>query len=241
MIPRNHDLGSPQQASSRKRNRIAISARLRLIILAFLIVPLRHAPKRLVTLMSRSLILVVFLLCLGFVQCCITASPVAAQQGLKRGDPVGVFYVTKVAGAEDDGVSPGEHLCYRCRYGSRPLVMVFARKTGNRLTDLVHRLDRAVVTHRRTRLKGLVTFLGRDASELKACAASVAETATVKAVPVVIAAEATSGPTNYKLSENADITIVVAKDSQVIETHSYDVNHIDVATVMSRVEQIAAD
>lgn len=191
--------------------------------------------------MSRPLIHVIFLLGLGVVLGSITVTPLRAEEGLKRGDPVGVFYVTKVAGAEDDGVSPGEQLCYRCRYGSRPLVMVFARKTGQRLTDLVNRLDRAVASHRRTRLKGLVTFLGRDASELKACATDVAQTATVKEVPVVIAAETKSGPANYKLPENVDVTIVVAKDSQVVETHTYNVNSIDVATVMSQVEQIVAD
>ena len=49
---------------------------------------------------------------------------------LQQGDSVGVFYVTKVAGATNDGVAPGEQLCYRCRYGSSPIIMVFARRTG---------------------------------------------------------------------------------------------------------------
>ena len=162
----------------------------------------------------------------------------AAGECLKQGDAVGVFYVTKVAGAEDDGVVPGEHLCYRCRYGSRPLVMVFARRTGGRLTELVRRLDRAVATNQDSSLKGLVTFVGEDATELKQSAASVAANAEVKKVPLVVAQEPKTGPVNYKLSADAAITIVVAKDSQVVHTHTYDVDKIDVAEVMTEVEQI---
>ena len=161
-----------------------------------------------------------------------------AGECLKRGDAVGVFYVTKVAGAEDDGVVPGERLCYRCRYGSRPLVMVFARRTGGRLTELVRRLDRAVATNPNSRLKGLVTFVGEDAGELKLSAESVAEKAAVKKVPLVVAKEPKTGPINYKLSADAAITIVVAKDSQVVNTHTYDVDKIDVARIMTDVQQI---
>lgn len=168
----------------------------------------------------------------------VSAQETPSHQVLQQGDPVGVFYVTKVAGAESDGVSPGEQLCYRCRYGSRPMVMVFTRKTGRRLTDLVRRLDLAVATNRGARLKGLVTFLGKDTKELQQCATSVAETAIVKEVPVVIAEETETGPANYKLPDDADVTIVVAKDSQVVHTHVYDVNHIDVTTVMNDVERI---
>lgn len=163
---------------------------------------------------------------------------VAADRCLQRGDTVGVFYVTKVAGAEDDGVVPGARLCYRCRYGSRPMVMVFARKTGGRLTELVRRLDTAVSTNRQAKLKGLVTLLGGEVTELKERAADVAQTASVKTVPVVVANEPETGPANYKLPEDAAVTIVVAKDSQVVTTHTYEVDNIDVSTVMTEVQQI---
>lgn len=166
------------------------------------------------------------------------ARSISAAECLQQGDAVGVFYVTKVAGAEDDGVIPGEHLCYRCRYGSRPLVMVFARRTGGRLTELVRRLDRAVATNQDSRLKGLVTFVGEDAAEMKLSAESVAEMAAVKKVPLVVAKEPITGPINYKLSADAAITIVVAKDSQVVNTHTFDVDTIDVAKVMTDVQQI---
>lgn len=162
-----------------------------------------------------------------------------AEDGrLKRGDAVGAFYVTKVAGAEDDGVSPGENLCYRCRYGSRPLVMVFARRSGGRLTELVRRLDGAVARNRDARLKGMVTFVGRDLDALRQQATEIAQLAEVKQVPVAVAAEATTGPIHERLDADAAVTIVVAKESQVVTALAYQVDDIDVTKVMTEVEQI---
>ena len=162
----------------------------------------------------------------------------AKKDCLKKGDAIGVFYVTKVAGAEDDGVEPGEDLCYRCRYGSSPIVMVFARKTGARLTELVRRIDSAVTKHQKVRLKGLITMMGEDASEVKKSAGQIAAEAEVTHVPVVIAKQLKTGPVNYKLASNAAVTILVAKDSQVVNLQSFDSERIDIAGVMSQVERI---
>jgi hypothetical protein len=151
---------------------------------------------------------------------------------------VGVFYVTKVAGAKDDGVAPGDQLCYRCRYGSRPLVMIFARRTGGRLTELVRRVDRAVANNKQSSLKGMVTFVGDDSQQLKECAESVAETADVSKLPVVVSQAPSTGPENYNLPPDAAVTVVVAKDSQVVSARSYDVETIDVGEVMTDVQQL---
>ena len=166
------------------------------------------------------------------------AKQAAPTSSLRRGDSVGVFYVTKVAGAEDDGVRPGEQLCYRCRYGSSPMVMVFARRTGGRVTELVKRIDKAVFSNRKRRLKGLVTMMGKDSSSVKLAAGKVAAAAEVEYVPVVVAKEVQTGPLNYKLPADADVTVVVAKDSQVVRTHTYTSEKVDIAAVMDEVERI---
>ncbi|MEL6109663.1 MAG: hypothetical protein AAFU85_26945, partial [Planctomycetota bacterium] len=97
----------------------------------------------------------------------------ADSECLKEGDAIGAFYVTKVAGAEQDGVEKGTELCYRCRYGSRPMVMVFARKSGGKVTDLVKELDAAIADNEGEELKGLLTLMGEDASALKETAVKV--------------------------------------------------------------------
>jgi hypothetical protein len=160
------------------------------------------------------------------------------QDGLQEGDPIGVFYVTKVAGAIDDEVEPGETLCYRCRYGSRPMVMVFARDTGGNVPDLLKAIEKSVGENEEAKLKGIMTLIGDDAAALKDDAGKIAERVEAKLVPVVVAKETKTGPLSYRISEDADVTIVLAKDSQVVNTHTFDATKIDVKSVISEVTEM---
>ncbi|WP_153555168.1 hypothetical protein [Roseimaritima sediminicola] len=156
---------------------------------------------------------------------------------LKEGDPIGAFYVTKVAGAEDDGVEAGQELCYRCRYGQRPMVMVFARKHSEQLNQLVGKLDQAVQSHSDEQLKGFVTLLGGEADSLKKDAEKLASATNVKQVPVVVAKDTKNGPRNYKLDADADVQVVIANNSQVVSNHAFAADKVDVDAVMSDVEK----
>ncbi len=162
----------------------------------------------------------------------------ATQACLQQGEAVGAFYVTKVAGAQDDGVDPGDDLCYRCRYGSSPMVMVFARQTGGKVPQLVKALDSAIAANQESRFKGLLTLMGEDAAVLKEQGKKIADQSGATKVPVVIAKETKTGPLNYKLPSGVDVTIIIAKDSQVVATHSCASEKIDVAAVMSEVKQM---
>lgn len=176
--------------------------------------------------------------CVVFASIVLCPAISLADDGLKTGDPVGVFYVTKVGGALDDGVQPGQDLCYRCRYGSSPMVMVFVRETDGRVLPLVERLDAAVRRHEKSRLRGLVTLLGRGASRLKERASRVADRGKVVKVPIVVAKESETGPLNYKLPADSPVTIVVAKDSQVVKVYTSATSDIPVDSVIREVESI---
>ncbi|MEC8343962.1 MAG: hypothetical protein VXZ63_02360, partial [Planctomycetota bacterium] len=63
------------------------------------------------------------------------------KSGLQVGKSIGTFYVTKTAGAKEDVVQVGANLCYRCKNGSRPQVMVFTRSAGEKVAELVQNLD----------------------------------------------------------------------------------------------------
>ena len=55
---------------------------------------------------------------------------------LKVGDEVGAFYVKDVTGP-----AAGQELCYRCRFGDRPVVSIFARKVDDNLAALLKEVD----------------------------------------------------------------------------------------------------
>jgi len=161
-----------------------------------------------------------------------------ASVGLKQGDSIGAFYVTKVAGAPEDGVKSGQELCYRCKYGQRPMVMVFTRKAGDKVTQLVSQLDQAVAENTDAQLKGFVTVMGSDQSSLKESAKQIAEGSKSKMVPVAVAADSENGPANYRLDPNAEVTVVIANESQVVATHAFAADSVDVAAVMKEIKQL---
>lgn len=162
----------------------------------------------------------------------------AKHKGLQEGDPLGVFHVTKIAGAIDDAVEPGETLCYRCRYGSRPMVLVFARDTGGKLPDLLKAMDKAVGEHEDAKLAGVLTLLGEDAGVLKDEATKVAAKTDAKLVPVAVAKETKTGPLNYKLSADAEVTVIIAQDSQVVKTHEFTAANIDVDSIINEATEM---
>ena len=188
--------------------------------------------------MPRFVLQLSMLMTLGFVFGVLPVSAAEVEDGLKQGDAIGAFYVTKAGGAVDDGVEEGEELCYRCRYGSRPMVIVFARDTSGKVSELIKEIDTAVTANEESQLKGLLTLLGKDADALMAQATQLADKASVKQVAVVVAKETQTGPTNYKISADAAVTVVIANDSQVVATHTFDADKIDIAAVMNEVKQM---
>ena len=170
--------------------------------------------------------------------CGVSLAADTATKGLKQGDSLGAFYVTKVAGAPDDGVEDGAELCYRCKYGARPMVMVFTRKGGAKVNELVSQLDKAVVKHEAAQFRGLVTVMGEDASTLKGEAKKLAEQSGAKHVPVVVAADNETGPEDYRIGASTDVTVVIATEGVVVASHSFAADGVDVAAVMKQVEEM---
>lgn len=166
----------------------------------------------------------------------IASAAGSVSDQLKKGEPLGAFVVTKIAGAEDDRVGKGDQLCYRCRYGTRPMVIVFARQNHDQIVQLTKAIEAAINEHGDADLRGLVTFLGEDASELKDVAATFATKSGVKQIPVVTAKDNVTGPPDYKIDTEAAVTIVLGNDSEVVSSHSFEkADQINVELMMKQV------
>ena len=79
------------------------------------------------------------------------------ESGLKVGDFAGAYYVSDVTGP-----AAGEKLCYRCRYGNRPVVNIFTRKMDENVTKLVKQIDEVVGRNRDNGLAAFVVVLSDD-------------------------------------------------------------------------------
>ena len=82
----------------------------------------------------------------------VAAEPKAAT--LQVGDAVEAFYVKDVTGP-----AAGTELCYRCRYGNRPVISIFTRKVTDQVASLTKEVDATVGRHADKDLAGFVVVL----------------------------------------------------------------------------------
>ncbi len=167
------------------------------------------------------------------------AAEKSVKSGPQVGDSIGAFYVTKVAGAEDDGVAEGNNLCYRCRNGARPQVIVFTRSTNAKVKELVQKLDKAVAENESAKLRVFVNLLGDDKEELAGTCKKLAASSKAKNVPFVVPNEFENGPDNYGINAKADVTVMLASDLGVKASYAVaKAKDLDVDSVLKDLSKI---
>ncbi len=137
------------------------------------------------------------------------------------GEFVGAFQVVKAAGAPDDGVKDGDQLCYRCKLGNRPAVMVFARNSDASLVKFVNQLDAVVAKNEDKKMASFVSLLGDKPDDLKSEAKDLAAKSKADHVAVVVPVDSKNGPEDYNISPQADITVLVYRGGKVAANHAY--------------------
>jgi ribosomal protein L18 len=143
------------------------------------------------------------------------------KSGPAAGEYLGPFTVTKVAGAEDDSVAEGKKLCYRCKNGSRPQVVVFTRSTDPQVAQLVSKIDEAIVKHDDEKLTAFVNVLGSDPEAATETAKKFAMTSKAKNIPFVVPNEFENGPEDYGINPNAEVTVTLAVDGKILASHGF--------------------
>jgi hypothetical protein len=131
------------------------------------------------------------------------ADPAAS---LEVGANVGPFYVADVTGP-----SAGEKLCYRCRYGDKPVVSIFARQVDDNLAALVKELDKTVGEHSGDGMAAFVVLLTEnpeaDAAKLKELAAAQG----IQHTPLTTF-DGTAGPETYHIAQDSEVTVMMWVD-----------------------------
>jgi hypothetical protein len=159
----------------------------------------------------------------GIVAAAIGAGAALAEvtSGQQVGETVGAMTVTKVTGNPLDGVPDGKTLCYRCKLGSRPVVMVFARTADPGLAKLLKKLDEEIEEHQSAKLTGFVNMLGTDGESLKKDAAEFVKLHGIERIAFVVPEESANGPADYKIARDADLTVVCFKGGKVQANHAF--------------------
>jgi hypothetical protein len=156
--------------------------------------------------------------------------------GPQPGDRVGAFTVTKVAGNANDGVAEGKSLCYRCKMGNRPVVMIFARTADQSLAKLINELEEELKEHEADKLTGFVNMIGSDAESLKVAAAKFVKDNGIERVAFVVPEDAENGPGNLNIAPDADLTVVCYKGGKVEASHAFKKGELNDDTIGAVVE-----
>ena len=146
---------------------------------------------------------------------------------------MGPFEVEKCGGAVNDGQEVGANFCYRCMLGSKPVVMVFARKADPALARLVKELDKAVAANSNQRLSSFVNLIGKDPAELKAQAKKFAAQNKVENVALVVPEDNENGPPEFNINPEAEVTVILYREQKVEANHSLAPGKLDKQSIQS--------
>ena len=182
-----------------------------------------------------------------FIACAVAAvmmfgASVSAEEvksGVQSGSPIGAFFVEKIAGADEDGVTVGKNLCYRCKNGGRPQVVIFTRSADPQVINLIDRLDTEIAKNSKKQLRAFVNYLGDDKRSATKGAKVLAEKTKAKNVPFVLPNEFENGPDNYGLNADAEVTIIMASGLKVKANHAFTVGKdVNVEAVVKDLSKI---
>jgi hypothetical protein len=144
------------------------------------------------------------------------------KSGLRPGDAPPAFLVQDATGP---AAGTGK-LCYRCRYGGNPVVAVFTHKLDASLTSLVKQVDAQVEKNKDKRLKAFVVLLTDDPDKAETKLKELADKNNIKNVPLTIF-DGPLGPLDYKLSPNAETTVLMWVKSDVKVNHAFSEGKLD--------------
>jgi hypothetical protein len=164
------------------------------------------------------------------------ASAADVKAGLKDGEFVAAFNVYDCTGEKK-----GESLCYRCRYGGRPVVSIFARNLDDaKLAKLIQDVDKSVGENKDSQMAAFVVLLTDDPDAAEKKLVSLAEKHKIKHTPLTTF-DGEAGPPEYKISKDADVTVLMWNKSKVEANHGFEKGKLDdksIQTVLKDAEQL---
>ena len=137
------------------------------------------------------------------------------ESGLQVGDYPGAFNVADITGP-----SAGEKLCYRCQYGARPVVSIFAREIDDNVTKLVKEIDGVVGKNRDDRMAAFVVLLTDSPDDVEGQLKKVANENKIGHTPLTVY-ENSVGPSKYRINKEAEVTVMMWVESDVKVNHAF--------------------
>jgi hypothetical protein len=161
----------------------------------------------------------------------VTGVAFAADDALSIGDHVPAFNVRDITGP-----NKGKTLCYRCKFGDRPVVTIFTREISPEVVSLVKNVDKQVATHADKKMASFVVLLTSNPDEAETKLAEIAQKEGIENVPLTII-EGDAGPKGYGITQDAQTTVMMWVDGAVKVNQAFAKGKFD----KSAAEKVAAE
>lgn len=158
------------------------------------------------------------------------------KSGLQVGEKVPTFYVRAITGPLH-----GKSVCYVCRNGDRPVVMVLVREVSPELKTLLKGIDRLVDAHRAEGLRSFGVFVARDSKALLPAVQTLAFEEKLN-LPLTISAASVEGADGQSLHPDAALTVVLYRDQRVAANFAYRAGELtsdEIARVLASLRGLA--
>jgi hypothetical protein len=118
------------------------------------------------------------------------------------------------------GKERGQSACFICQTEDKPAVIIFARKPSDELGKLAADLDKAVADPKNAPLRGWVTFMGDNQPKMDPQVVQWGQKHAIRNLPLGVF-EDNDGPPSYRLSKDAEVTILLFVKQKVMANFAY--------------------
>ena len=160
----------------------------------------------------------------SFVGLALVLSVALAGENLKSGPQVGDEVPGPFHPLNLTGKSAGEKHCLYCENGNNPVAMIFARELSEPVANLIKKIDAATDEHSDAKMGSFVVFLN-DSEDLQKKAKEVADKEKVE--KCVLSVDNRAGPKGYKVSKDAEVTVVLYTAHTVKANHAFGKGELD--------------
>ncbi len=170
---------------------------------------------------------------------CLSVSAVVAGpcvSGLTPGQKPGPYSSVVSVGKER-----GQTHCFICETEDRPAVVIFARSLDDSLAKLARGLDKALVDHKASDFRAWMTFVNADQTNYDPKVVAWSKKQAIRSVPLSVFEDA-DGPPSYKLSRDADVTVLVFVKQKVVANFAFRAGELSderIADVLKAVVAVA--
>ncbi|MBS0205729.1 MAG: hypothetical protein JSS49_22740 [Planctomycetes bacterium] len=143
------------------------------------------------------------------------ADGLISKSNATSGTEVPSFYVRAVTGP-----LAGKSVCYVCRNGDRPVVIVFLRDLGPDVTALLKDLDRTVDRHRADGLRCFAVLLTETPQRDSARLQTLAFDEKIE-LPLTVTGDATTQGSTLAFPRDSSVAVVTYQDRRIVERFQF--------------------